>query len=124
MILKLIGIGFKHYFTDPFNVFDCVIVITTIFDIATSLTGVQSGGIISALRAFRVVRVFKLAKAWKRFHFILRTTWKTLVDVSTFTIVLFLFMIIFTILGMELFAYKAKFNEKNEVDMLYGDSIK
>ncbi len=123
MILKIIGIGFKHYFSDPFNVFDCVIVVTTIFDIITSLIGINSGGVISALRAFRVVRVFKLAKAWKRFHFILRTTWKTLVDVSTFTIVLFLFMIIFTILGMELFAYKAKFNERNELDMEDGRSI-
>lgn len=117
--------GFKHYFTDPFNVFDCIIVILSAVDIFTSLLSeAESSGAIAALRAFRVVRVFKLAKAWKRFHFILRTTWKTLVDVSTFTIVLFLFMIIFTILGMELFAYRAKFNEKNEVDMINGTSIK
>ena len=123
MILKLLGIGFKQYFVDPFNVFDCIIVITTAFDILTSIVGINQGGVVSALRAFRVVRVFKLAKAWKRFHFILRTTWKTLVDVSTFTIVLVLFLIIFTILGMELFAYKAKFNEKNEIDMEGGNSI-
>ena len=32
-------------------------------------------------------------------------------------------MIIFTILGMELFSYKAKFNEKNEIDLQNGNSI-
>jgi hypothetical protein len=29
-------------------------------------------------------------------------------------------MIVFTILGMELFAYKAKFNEKGVVDLING----
>ena len=32
-------------------------------------------------------------------------------------------MIIFTILGMELFSYKANFNEKNEIDLQNGNSI-
>lgn len=33
MVLKLIALGFKHYFEDPFNILDCVIVVTSLFDL-------------------------------------------------------------------------------------------
>ena len=36
---------------------------------------------------------------------------------STFSILLLLFMFTYTLLGMELFAYKAKFNKDDEVDL-------
>jgi voltage-gated sodium channel len=33
MFVKLIGLGFRHYFQDTFNILDCFIVIASIFDI-------------------------------------------------------------------------------------------
>lgn len=36
---------------------------------------------------------------------------------STFSILLLLFIFTYTLLGMELFAYKAKFNKENEIDL-------
>ena len=44
----------------------------------------------------------------------------TLRDVSTFSILLFLFIFIYALLGLELFAFKAKFNEKHEIDNEHG----
>jgi len=68
MILKMIGMGFKFYFLDPYNVFDCIIVASSIVDIVLTYSMVSGNtGIMSAIRAFRVIRVFKLAKSWKRF---------------------------------------------------------
>jgi Ion transport protein len=49
--------------------------------------------------------------------------WKTLVDIASFTVVLFLFMFVYTILGMEVFAEKAKFSPDDKVDMEDGESI-
>ena len=40
MVIKLFGIGLKSYFKDPFNSFDCVIVITSIIDIGFTLAKV------------------------------------------------------------------------------------
>lgn len=37
-------------------------------------------------------------------------------DMSTFSILLLLFIFTYTLLGLELFAYKAKFNSDNELD--------
>lgn len=37
----------------------------------------------------------------------------TIKDITYFSILMFLFLYIYTLLGLELFAYKAKFNDKN-----------
>ena len=66
MILKLIGYGFRYYIKDRFNIFDAIIVILSVVDVALSFTSSNlGGGAISAFRAFRLLRVFKLAKSWK-----------------------------------------------------------
>ena len=69
MIIKLIGLGFKEYFKDSFNTFDCIIVIISSVDLVLtySLALNASGGAISAFRGFRLLRLFKLAKSWKKF---------------------------------------------------------
>jgi hypothetical protein len=67
-------------------------------------------GAITALRTFRLLRVFKLAKTWKQFQYLLATIANTLKDISNFSVLLFLFIYTYTLLGMELFSYKVKFN--------------
>ena len=108
MIIKLFALGIKQYFKDYFNIFDCIIVISSVADIiATQIITDSSVGAITALRAFRLLRIFKLAKQWISFQNLLKTVGRTLKDVSTFSILLFLFIFIYALLGLELFAYKA-----------------
>jgi hypothetical protein len=64
--------------------------------------------VFTALRAFRLLRVFKLAKTWKRFQLLLETMVHTLRDVASFSVLLLLFIFILTLLGMELFSNKVK----------------
>ena len=70
MIAKLIGLGLKNYARDKFNIFDCIIVILSLVDFALGFILDQNDGeegIISALRALRLLRVVKLARHWKAF---------------------------------------------------------
>jgi hypothetical protein len=75
MLLRLLSMGFKIYFKGNwFNFFDAVIVISSIIDIIISELLINettktknSGSVFTALRGFRLLRVFKLAKSWKRF---------------------------------------------------------
>lgn len=68
MIIKLIGIGFKGYFKDAYNSFDSIIVLTSIIDIGFTMSKSKKiGSAVTALRSFRLLRIFKLAKSWKRF---------------------------------------------------------
>jgi len=105
MVVKLVGLGVRVYIKDRFNVFDAVIVILSIVDVSlTYATTADGAGAISAFRAFRLLRVFKLAKSWKEFHKLIRTIGNSLKDISNFSILLVMFMITYTLLGMELFS--------------------
>jgi hypothetical protein len=121
LVLKLFGMGFKMYFNDKFNVFDSIIVAISTIDAIFyfGFDHIESSGAISAFRAFRMLRIFKLAKSWKEFHNLLITIGNTLKDISNFSVLLLIFMLIYTLLGMELFAYNV--HEPN-TDNEYPDS--
>ena len=105
MILKLIGLGWSNYKQDPYNLFDAVIVIISIVDWTLSrIPGLDAGSALNAFRALRLLRMMKLSKSWHSLAEILRKTLKSLADISNFSMLLFLFMYIFALLGMELFA--------------------
>ncbi len=119
MIIKLIGLGIKRYFKDRFNTFDCFIVVLSTIDtvLTFSIDNNQSAtGALTAFRAFRLLRVFKLVKSWKKLQQLLSTIAKTIKDVSNFSVLLFLFIFTYTLLGMDLFAYKVNFNAEDRPD--------
>lgn len=124
MFFKLFGIGFKSYFRDSFNIFDSVIVGTTIIDICLTLTNStgMGGNVVTALRTFRLMRIFKLAKTWKKLHYLLKTIGATLKDVATFSILLALFIFTYTLVGLELFANKARYNNNDTLDLVNGST--
>ena len=50
---------------------------------------------------------------------------RTLIDIATFSVLLFLFIFVFTLLGLELFAHKAKINiDTDQLDPINGVSPK
>lgn len=124
MVLKILGLGLKHYFSDEFNIFDCIIALAAVFDLVVSsaFTNINIDAV-TALRTFRLLRLFKLARTWKQFNHLLATMGKTLKEISAFTVVLFLFMFIYSILGMEMFAYKAKYDADGNLDLANGESL-
>lgn len=122
-ILKLIGLGIRGYFRDDYNIFDCIIVTASLVDIVVSyILNSSSIGVITTFRAFRIMRIFKLAKSWKRLNVLLRTIKRTMEDVSIFSILLGLFMFTFALLGMELFAFRSRFADDGSVDLANGTS--
>jgi hypothetical protein len=113
MVIKLLGMGPRIYIKDQFNVFDAIIVILSIIDVIVSYSITEEGsdtgkGPISAFRAFRLLRVFKLSKSWKKLQFLISTIARALKDISSFSVLLFLLIFIYVLLGMELFAKRTK----------------
>lgn len=80
-----------------------------------------SGGAISAMRALRLFRVFKLFKAGD-----LRTLLDgiafTILAVGDYCILLSLFIYVFALLGMSMFAGKVKFDDDGEIDVVNGET--
>eukprot|EP00347_Sterkiella_histriomuscorum_P005312 403357086 len=123
MIIKLMGLGLKNYVKDKFNLFDGFIVILSIIDVIINYSiGTSGKGAVSAFRAFRLLRVFKLAKSWDKFQELLKTVANSLKDISSFSILLFLFMFTYVLLGLEIFAHQVKFDEAGNLDIHNGTS--
>jgi voltage-dependent calcium channel L type alpha-1D len=116
MELKIIGLGVREYCSDRFNIFDGTIVILSTIEIILFYTGaggsITTGGAISAFRAFRLLRALRLARSWKSLRRLLDVISKTVSGISYFSILMMLFMFIYALLGMELFAYYIKFDGK------------
>jgi hypothetical protein len=74
------------------------------------------GGAISALRAIRLLRVFKLARSWTSFRELLQKIIITLKDITNISVLLLIFMFIFSLVGSEMYAYKIMYNN---TDMEY-----
>ena len=114
MIIKLLGLGLKGYVRDKFNLFDGFIVIVSLIEIIHSYSGLGkatgSRGAIPAFRTFRLLRIFKLARSWTGLRDLLVTIGKTLKDISNFTVLMLLFIFIYSLVGMEFFVYRMIFN--------------
>jgi hypothetical protein len=77
------------------------------YSVDTSAGGASA---ISALRAFRLVRIFKLAKSWTQLQHLLRTIAQSLKDISSFSVLILLLIFIYTLIGLELFGHQVKFS--------------
>ena len=63
VIVKLIGYGFYSYFVDKGSVFDFFIILSSFVDLAVSVND-KNGRILTVMRIFRVLRIFKLSANW------------------------------------------------------------
>ena len=119
MLLKWVGLGLREYAKDAFNVFDCVIVIISVVEFVIEMIALSSGGAskksgLSALRSFRLLRVFKLARSWVELQKLLVTIMQSVIDVTNAAILLIVVMFIFTLLGMQLFGGRMKYEYYGE----------
>lgn len=118
LIVKLIGLGPKNYFKDKYNIFDTIIVIISLIDWTISrIPDANLGEILNGFRALRLLRIFKLSKSVKPIRELLRKMAQSLKDISNFSLLLFLFMYIFALLGMDLFAMRALINSEDSLVM-------
>lgn len=116
MIMKYFGLGLKNYYKDGYNIFDSVIVIISLVDWTISqIPSIDAGSAMNAFRALRLLRMMKLSKSWKALADILNKTLKSMKDISNFSLLLGLFMYIFALLGMELFAKNALIDENDNL---------
>ncbi|XP_043970678.1 voltage-dependent T-type calcium channel subunit alpha-1H-like isoform X3 [Gambusia affinis] len=101
MLLKMLALGLFGYIKNPYNSFDSIIVIISVWEIV----GEAEGGL-SVLRTFRLLRVLKLVRFLPALRRQLVVLMKTMDNVATFCMLLMLFIFIFSILGMHLFGCK------------------
>ncbi|XP_027647564.2 sodium channel protein type 5 subunit alpha [Falco peregrinus] len=107
MILKIIALDPYHYFQQPWNIFDSIIVTLSLIELSLpkhrGKKERRKGGTLSVLRSFRLLRVFKLAKSWPTLNTLIKIIGNSLGALSNLTLVLAIIVFIFAIVGVQLF---------------------
>lgn len=104
-VIKLIAFGPKRYFADNGNTFDFVVLILSIgTSIASIIMDFDFGASVTFIRALRISRILKYFKIGKQLKIMFDTLAVTLPALSNIGGLLLLFLYIFSVLGVFLFA--------------------
>jgi len=122
MVIKLIGLGPKAYFSSAYNAFDFLIVFVGLFELSGVVQLVQclhgssgaaarlceeyGGTGLSVLRTFRLVRLAKLLNSFPALQRQFKVVAASMSSVASLMVLLLLFLLIFAVLGMNVFGGK------------------
>lgn len=99
--MKILAMSPKFFFQVGWNAFDFFIVAISLIEVMFEDANLPGLG---ALRSFRLLRVFKLAKSWPALNMILTIMGATVGSLTNLVIVLIIIIFIFAVMGMQLFA--------------------
>ncbi|XP_075180398.1 voltage-dependent L-type calcium channel subunit alpha-1F [Anomaloglossus baeobatrachus] len=111
MLLKLYSLGIHAYFMSFFNRFDCFVVCGGILETVLVEFDIMSSLGISVLRCVRLLRIFKVTRHWASLSNLVASLLNSMKSIASLLLLLFLFIIIFSLLGMQLFGGKFNFDE-------------
>ncbi|XP_044143728.1 voltage-dependent L-type calcium channel subunit alpha-1S isoform X2 [Bufo gargarizans] len=111
MILKIYALGFQSYFMSLFNRFDCFVVCTGLLEVMLVASNIMSPLGISVLRCIRLLRIFKITRYWTSLNNLVASLLNSVRSIASLLLLLFLFMIIFALLGMQMFGGKFDFED-------------
>uniref|UniRef100_A0AAZ3RSN6 Voltage-dependent L-type calcium channel subunit alpha n=1 Tax=Oncorhynchus tshawytscha TaxID=74940 RepID=A0AAZ3RSN6_ONCTS len=109
MILKLIAFKPRGYFSDPWNVFDFLIVIGSIIDVILSEINIQPSVMYNArisitfFRLFRVMRLVKLLSRGEGIRTLLWTFIKSFQALPYVALLIVMLFFIYAVIGMQMF---------------------
>uniref|UniRef100_A0AAQ5Y062 Voltage-dependent L-type calcium channel subunit alpha n=1 Tax=Amphiprion ocellaris TaxID=80972 RepID=A0AAQ5Y062_AMPOC len=111
MLMKMYAFGLQIYFMALFNRFDCFVVCGGILEtLLVELDVIPPIGI-SVLRCIRLLRIFKMTRHWAALSDLVNSLLNSMKAICSLLLLLFLFLIIFALLGMQLFGGKFNFDE-------------
>jgi len=100
MIIKLVALGFTEYTKEGFNNFDAFIVIMSYVELF--MPGDDSS--LSVLRAFRLLRIFKIIKSWENLKLLLKTVLESLTSITNLGVLIMLYLFISALLTKQFFS--------------------
>lgn len=111
LVLKALSLGVPRLLRDPGNVMDAVVVAVSLAVLAAeavagpaSLAGAQALGAVKALRALRALRPLRLISRNPGMRLVIDVVYRSIPAVSNVLLIFALFLLIFSILGVQLFA--------------------
>lgn len=103
-ILKLIAMKML-YFKDPWNVFDFVVIVSTILVLViAALTPFDIRSQATIIRILRLLRMLKIIKRFEKLQMIFQTCMEAIPAMGSMSVLLLLFLFLFSTIGMQTFS--------------------
>ncbi|KAM3175293.1 hypothetical protein ACTXT7_008794 [Hymenolepis weldensis] len=103
MILKMSAHGIQDYFATLFNRYDFLVVVVSILEVILTYFSVMDPMGLSVLRCARLLRIFKITHYWAGLRGLVNRLLKSIRSVAGLLLLLFLFILICSLLGMQWF---------------------
>uniref|UniRef100_A0A3B3S5J0 Voltage-dependent L-type calcium channel subunit alpha n=1 Tax=Paramormyrops kingsleyae TaxID=1676925 RepID=A0A3B3S5J0_9TELE len=110
MLLKMYSLGLQLYFLAFFNRFDCFVVCGGIVETILVEMSIMPPLGIAVLRCVRLLRIFKVTH-WNALSNLVASLINSMKAIASLLLLLFLYLTIFALLGMQLFGGKFNFDE-------------
>ncbi|GIM17342.1 hypothetical protein Vretimale_19882, partial [Volvox reticuliferus] len=105
--VRLTAFGFARFFRVGMNVFDFIVVVLSLVEMIVDLLPSVAGvGPLSVLRAFRLLRIFRLARHWRELNALLTGMFKSVQASIMLVALMLLFLFVAALVGMQLFGYR------------------
>ncbi|KAF7259787.1 hypothetical protein EG68_03429 [Paragonimus skrjabini miyazakii] len=114
MLVKIAASGFTDYFSKLFNRFDFFVVIFSILELLLVQFNVLDPMGVSVLRCARLLRIFKVTHYWESLRSLVGKLLKSVRSVASLLLLLFIFILICSLLGMQLFGGRFNFVNKEK----------
>ncbi|CAL8381792.1 unnamed protein product, partial [Boreogadus saida] len=111
MLTKMYSLGLQCYFVSLFNRFDCFVVCGGITETILVELEIMPPLGISVFRCVRLLRIFKVTRHWQSLSNLVASLLNSMKSIASLLLLLFLFIIIFSLLGMQVFGGKFNFDE-------------
>ncbi|KAJ9464281.1 Voltage-dependent calcium channel type D subunit alpha-1 [Diplonema papillatum] len=118
LFIKLWGLGGRVYFGDPFNCFDCLLVLVSIPETVSG-----EGSALSAFRVFRIMRVLRLVRRLRTLRSILSAILRSLSSASSLCLIMLLFTFVYTVLGLQLFTKSYPSEHRSNFESLWHAAL-
>ena len=105
MVVKWIGLGVVHYFTNVGDFFDFFLVVISTAEAIITLADIDlfPMGFIRVLRLFRVIRILRVIKTAKQLRTVIMTVYISIPQLKNIMVLIFMLILIFDVLMVNLF---------------------
>uniref|UniRef100_A0A671X5Q9 Voltage-dependent L-type calcium channel subunit alpha n=1 Tax=Sparus aurata TaxID=8175 RepID=A0A671X5Q9_SPAAU len=111
MFVKMYALGPRAYFMSLFNRFDFFVVLCGILEMIMFSAGAVAPLGFSVLRCIRLLRILKVTKYWTSLSNFVASLLNSVRSIASLLLLLFLFIVIFSLLGMQVFGGKFNFSD-------------
>ena len=104
-IIKIFAMH-RNYFLDSWNIFDFIVVVTTIIILVISFFNIGNFAIqATILRSLRIGRLLKIMRTFKTLQVIFQTLTEAAPSLGSLGMLLLLLIFMYSIIGMKLFGF-------------------